>query len=42
MKRLVAGACVAGLLIGSAGAVVSEMTPPPVEEVMPEGTPSVD
>lgn len=42
MKRLVAGACVAGLLIGSAGAVVSEMTPPPVEKVMPEGTPSVD
>lgn len=42
MKRLVAGACVAGLLIGSAGAVVSEMTPPPVVELMPEETPSVD
>lgn len=32
MKRLLAGMCTLGILTGSAGAVVSEMTPPPAEE----------
>ena len=41
MRRLLAGLCAVGLLTGSAGAVVSEMTPPP-EEVVEENTPTAD
>ena len=41
MRRLLAGLCAVGLLTSSAGAVVSEMTPPP-EEVVEENTPTAD
>lgn len=42
MRRLLAGLCAAGLLTSSAGAVVSEMTPPPEEEITAENTPTAD
>ena len=42
MKRMVAGICVLGMLSGSAGAVVSEMTPPPPEEDVVVITPTFD
>lgn len=41
MRRLLAGLCAVGLLTGSAGAVVSEMTPPP-KEVVGENMPTAD
>ncbi|MFR4973557.1 MAG: hypothetical protein ACLUB2_09295, partial [Butyricicoccus pullicaecorum] len=41
MRRLLAGLCAVGLLTSSAGAVVSEMTPPPAE-VVEENTPTAD
>ncbi len=42
MKRLLAGMCTIGILAGSAGAVVSEMTPPPEQEETLVTTPAID
>lgn len=42
MKRFFAGLCVVGLMAGSSGAVVSEMTPPPVDEVIDQKIPKAD
>ena len=42
MKRLAAGLCALGLLSGAAGAVVSEMTPPPPEDNSVVTAPAID